>query len=309
MTAGVDDRGQVKIGLALSGGGARGLAHIGVLKVLEREGIRVDFLAGTSMGGVIAAGYAAGFDSAYLEQEAQRMSSWRNLLPLVDRSLPGLGLVKGERVRDYLASHIGEMTFDQLRIPLALVAVDLLTGEEVLLRSGVLADAVRATISLPGVFAPYPLDGRLLVDGGALNNLPADVVRGMGAEVVIAVDVSADAELLPYEAPEGNGRLPLPQVLHMVTSLRRVVSIMSHQMTQYRLAWAQPEVVICPRLDLDITVLGGFSRAREVVAAGEVAAEAELPRLGRMSPAELGGTAPTMVEAGRTWNPRPGEAE
>jgi NTE family protein len=271
-----------KIGLALSGGGARGLAHIGVLKTLEREGIPVDFLAGTSMGGVIAAGYAAGLNAAYLEQEALHMSRWRNLLPLVDRSLPGLGLVRGERVRDYLADHIGEITFDQLNIPLALVAVDLLSGQEVLLRSGVVADAVRATISLPGVFAPYPLDGRLLVDGGILNNLPADVVRRMGAEVVIAVNVSADAELLPYEAPEDNGRLALPQVFHMVTSLRRVVNIMAHQMADYRLAQAQPDLVLCPCLDLDVSPLGGFLRAREVVAAGEAVAEEALSRLRQM---------------------------
>jgi len=281
MTAGMDERERVKIGLALSGGGARGLAHIGVLKVLEREGVPVDFLAGTSMGGVVAAGYAAGMDAAYLEQEALRMGRLRNLLPLVDRSLPGLGLVKGERVRDYLGSHVGEMTFDQLRIPLALVAVDLLSGQEVVLQSGMVADAVRATTSLPGVFAPYPLDGRLLVDGGVLNNLPADVMREIGADVVIAVDVSGDAELPPYEAPEGNGRLALPQVLHMMTSLHRVVSIMSRQMTHYRLAQAQPEVVIRPRLD--ISLLGGFPRAREVVAAGEAAAEEVLPLLRKIS--------------------------
>jgi NTE family protein len=262
--------------LALSGGGARGLAHIGVLKVLEREGIPVDLLAGTSMGGLIAAGYAAGFDPAYLEQEALRMSRWRKLLPLVDRSLPGLGLVKGERVRDYLASQFGETTFDQLRIPLALVAVDLLSGEEVVLQSGMVAEAVRATVSLPGVFAPFPLDGRLLVDGGLLNNLPVDVVQGMGAEAVIAVNVSADVELLPYEAPEGNGRLALPQVLHMVTSLRRAVNIMTHQITDYRLAQAQPEVMIRPRLEAGITLLGGFSHAEEIVGAGEAAAEAAL---------------------------------
>jgi NTE family protein len=271
-----------KIGLALSGGGARGLAHIGVLKVLEREGIPVDLLAGTSMGGVIAAGYAAGLDAAYLEQEALHLSRWRNLLPLVDRSLPGLGLVSGERVRDYLASHVGEMTFDQLRVPLALVAVDLLSGKEVVLQSGVVADAVRATISLPGVFAPFPLDGRLLVDGGILNNLPADVVRRMGAEVVVAVNVSADAELLPYEVPEGNGRLALPEVLHMMASLRRVVSIMVHQMADYRLAQAQPDLVLHPCLDLDITLLGGFPRAGEIVAAGEAAAEEAVPRLRQM---------------------------
>jgi len=207
------------------------------------------------------------------------MGNWRNLLPLVDRSLPGVGLVKGKRVRDYLGNHIGETTFDQLRIPLSLVAVDLLNGEEVVLQSGMVADAVRATISLPGVFAPFPLDGRLLVDGGALNNLPADVVRGMGADIVIAVDVSAGAELPPYDIPEGNGRLALTQMLHMVTSLRRVVNIMAHQMTDYRLAQAQPDLVIRPRLDLGITLLGGFPRAQEVVAAGEAAAEQAVPRL------------------------------
>lgn len=271
-----------KIGLALGGGGARGLAHIGVLKVLEREGISVDFLAGTSMGGIIAAGYAAGLDAAYLEQEALRMSRWQNLLPLVDRSLPGLGLVRGERVREYLASHLGEMTFDQLRVPLALVAVDLLSGEEVVLRSGVVANAIRATASLPGVFAPFPLDGRLLVDGGILNNVPADAVREMGAEFVIAVNVSADAELLPYEVPEGNGRLALPQVFHMVTSLRRVVNIMAHQMVDHRLAQAQPDLVLCPRLDEGSTLLGGFGRAEDAVAAGEAVVEEALPRLWQM---------------------------
>jgi len=268
-----------KIGLALSGGGARGLAHIGVLKVLEREGIPVDYLAGTSMGGVIAAGYAASMDAAYLEQEAQRMSRWRNLLPLVDRSLPGLGLVKGHRVQGYLASQFGETTFDQLRIPLALVAVDLRSGEEVVLRSGLVADAVRATISLPGVFAPFPLDGRLLVDGGLLNNLPVDVVRGMGAQTVIAVNVSADAELPPYEHPEGNGRLALTQALQIFSALRRSVGIMRWQMTGDRLARAQPEVVIRPRLEPSATLLGGFSHVEEIVAAGEAAAEQAVPLL------------------------------
>ncbi|RLF31312.1 MAG: hypothetical protein DRN07_07465, partial [Thermoplasmata archaeon] len=156
------------MGLALSGGGARGLAHIGVLKVLEREDIPVDFLAGTSMGGIIAAAYAAGLSIEYIEKEALRMGRLRNLITLMDRSLPRLGLFEGQKVQEYLAGHLGDITFDELKIPLALVAVDLETGEEVVLRKGRVVDAVRATISLPGVFAPYRLDGRLLVDGGVL---------------------------------------------------------------------------------------------------------------------------------------------
>ena len=159
-----------KVGLALSGGGARGLAHIGVLKVLEQEGIPIDLLAGTSMGGIIAAGHAAGLGADYMAEEARRMGQLRNMIKLVDRSLPTRwGLFEGQKVQQYLASHLGEATFDELRIPLALLAVDLESGEEVVLRKGSVAEAVRATISLPGVFAPFRLDGRLLVDGGVLN--------------------------------------------------------------------------------------------------------------------------------------------
>jgi len=268
-----------KIGLALGGGGARALAHIGVLKVLEREGIRVDFVAGTSMGGLVAACFAAGMDAASMEREALRMARRRNLVPLVDRSLPGLGLLKGERLRDYFRSLLGDTTFDQLRLSLALLAVDLLTGEEVALCDGLVIDAVRATTALPGFLQPYPLGGRLLVDGGVLNNVPADVVRAMGADVVIAVNVSANAELPPYEVPEDSGRLSALQVLHIMAPVRRAVDIVSHRIMVYRLAQAEPDLVLCPRLDLGITALGGFPHATAILAAGEAIAEEALPRL------------------------------
>ena len=114
-----------KIGLALSGGGARGLAHIGVLKVLEQEGIPIDCLAGTSMGGLIAAAYAAGLSPDFLEQEAVHMGSVRQLLTLAEPPLPRRGLFEGQKVSEYLRGHLGERTFDDLRMPLALVAVDL----------------------------------------------------------------------------------------------------------------------------------------------------------------------------------------
>lgn len=279
MTDKTNDKGQPKIGLALSGGGARGLAHIGVLRVLEREGIPVNLLAGTSMGGVIAAGYAAGFDTAYLEREALRMGGWRNLLPLVDRALPGLGLLKGERVREYFVRHLGDKTFADLRLPLALVVVDLLTGEEVALSSGRVADAVRATVSLTGVLAPVRLDGRLLVDGGLLNNIPADVVRRMGADVVIAVDVSARLNgvsgLLEAEQ-QGASLLQIPLIIE---TLHRSLGIMQMWVWNRRLADARPEVVIRPEVGEGITSFAGFHRATEIIAAGEAAAEAALPRI------------------------------
>jgi NTE family protein len=269
-----------KVGLALSGGGARGLAHIGVLRVLEREGIPVDFLAGTSMGGVIAASYAAGLSVEFMAAEAQRLGQLRNLIALVDRSLPRLGLFQGQKVQEYLAGHLGNITFDALKIPLALVAVDLETGEEVILRSGRVVDAVRATISLPGVFAPFRLDGHLLVDGGVLNNLPANVVREMGADVVIAVDVSSSCTLEPFTLDDrGNSHLPLAQVPLILDTLRQAVNIMESRLVSYKLAEAQPEMLIRPALGEGITILGGFGRATEVIAAGEAAAAVAVPTI------------------------------
>ena len=177
------------IGLALSGGGARGLAHIGVLRALEREGISVDYLAGTSMGGVIAAGYAAGMSSADLERESLFITQKRHMLHLADPGLPNGGLIHGERVHAFFKQEFGEKTFSELRLPLALVAVDLISHKEVVLREGLVARALRATTSIPGLFMPVEMNGWRLVDGGVLNNLPVDVVSKMGADVIIAVDI------------------------------------------------------------------------------------------------------------------------
>jgi len=231
------------------------------------------------MGGVIAAAYAAGLSAEFMEGEALRMSRYSQLVRLFDLSLPGAGLVEGKKVRDYLARHLGERTFADLEIPLTLVAVDLVSGQEVALTEGPVVEAVRATISLPGIFAPVRLDNRMLVDGGVLNNLPVDVVRRMGAEVVIAVDVSISLESLP-EVPTGDGRhLPLTQVSLTVQTLRRTLGVMMAHMQAQKLAQARPEVLIHPELDDSTTLLNGFNRAAEVIGAGERAAEAALPQI------------------------------
>lgn len=268
-----------KVGLALGGGGARGLAHIGVLNVLEREGIPIDVLAGTSMGGLIAAGYAAGLSPTFMEQEALRMGQLWRLVGLFDLALAGAGLVEGRKIEAYLARHLGEMTFNDLRTPLALMAVDLVTGEEVVLKSGSVIEAVRATISLPGAFAPVRLNDRLLVDGGVLNNLPADVVRQMGADVVIAVDVSIILDRLPGLLEAEGHVLPLTQGPLIIETLRRTIWIMEKRATIQRLQEARPEVLIRPPIDNEITIFIGFHRAAECIAAGEGAATAALPRI------------------------------
>ena len=135
------------VGLALSGGGPRGLAHIGVLRVLERQGIPVDVLAGTSMGGIIAAGYAAGLSPEELEQEALATARIRRLFRLIDPGRPDAGLMRGQRIQAYFEEILDSMTFDDLKIPLALVAVDLNAQSEVIMTEGSLPLALRATIS------------------------------------------------------------------------------------------------------------------------------------------------------------------
>ncbi len=273
-----------KVGLALSGGGARGLAHIGVLKILEQEGVPIDYLAGTSMGGLIAAAYATGLSPDLMEQEALRMASLRRLLALADPSLPRRGLFKGQKVREYLARHLGDRTFDDLRVPLTLVAVDLNTGREVFLNQGQIADAVRATVALPGIFTPVEWDGQLLVDGGLLDNLPADAVRQMGADVVIAVDVTSDSGVVASLVEGLHQRRYVPSgLVDTVEVLWRSLDVMMAEISRRRLAEAPPEVIIRPAIPPDVTVLTGFPRAAEIIAAGEEAAQEALPRIQALS--------------------------
>lgn len=269
-----------KVGLALSGGGVRGLAHIGVLKVLEREEVPIDMLAGTSMGGFIAAAYATGLSAIQLEEEALRLSSPRQLVALLDRGLPRRGLLAGNKMREYLVERLGDITFDQLRIPLALVAVDLNGGDKVVLREGSVVDAVRATTALPGLFAPVERDGQLLVDGGLLDNLPADVVRSMGADVIIAVDVSTDEKAMAFFAEELMKHRFVPESLvELMEVLWRSVGVMQREANRRSLEEAKPDVLIRPAIPAGVTVLTGFTRAAEVIHAGEVAAEEALPRI------------------------------
>ncbi len=140
----MDASNRPKIGLALGGGGARGLAHIGVLKVFERSGIPIDFLTGTSMGGIIAGAYAAGISPAELEAEAERMTHVSSMMRLVDLSGPRRGLIEGKHIRAYLCDLLGkDTTIENLSIPLALPAVDLVSGQQVVLRQGLLVEAVQ----------------------------------------------------------------------------------------------------------------------------------------------------------------------
>ncbi len=178
-----------KVGLALGGGAARGLAHIGVLEVLEKGGVPIDLVAGTSAGAVVGALHASGMSAGRMREVAVAFD-WFKRRSLVDLSMPRTGFIAGERLtREIKELMGGDLKFTQLKKPFACVACDLLSGEEAVMTRGSVADAVHASISIPVVFQAVERGGRYLVDGGLVNEIPVNVARAMGADYIIAVNV------------------------------------------------------------------------------------------------------------------------
>jgi NTE family protein len=186
-----------RIGLVLSGGAVRGAAHLGVLQVFEEAGIRPDLVVGVSAGSVAGGLYCAGLSPAEMQQMAKEMH-WNQLARL---TRPKLGFFDVDRMERYIEDLVKGASFEDLRIPFAAVAVDILTDELVIFREGALARAIRASCSVPGIFLPLEEGDRLLVDGGTLNNLPVSVARDMGADYLIAVDL-LPPPITPMQRPE-----------------------------------------------------------------------------------------------------------
>ncbi|HEY72604.1 MAG TPA: patatin-like phospholipase family protein [Thermoflexia bacterium] len=273
----------IQIGLALSGGGARGIAHVGVLQVLEEAQIPIHVLAGTSMGGIVAAAYAAGHSPAEIEQLFRSL----RLLDIAQRDRTGLGLLGQGKIAGRLREALGgDLTFDQLELPLALVAVDLETGEEVVIREGLVVEGLLATSAVPVVFSPARWQGRLLVDGGVLNNVPFDVARRMGADRVIAVHTMRDlsGEIGTESPPAGSGaeaivrmalrRAPWSSIIEVA---ERSSGITSRRLVEQRMRESPPDLMIEVKLkgvglfDLDQVDMG--------IKAGKKAARQRLPEL------------------------------
>ena len=262
-----------RVGLVLGGGGVRGLAHIGALRALEEAQVPIDLIAGTSMGGLIGALYAAGLTPSQIEEQVLAQTQFAALRRLLDIRPSFNGLVRGQRIYNLISDLIGpEVDFADLEIPLKMVAVDTVSGREVILEKGLVVDAVRATISVPAVFVPVERDNMILVDGGILNNVPTDVARTMGAELLIAVDVMPDfSGNVPGEEPAVPGIDP-PMLPEFMQDLFHVEYIMISALTAYRLAQSPPHVLISPQIPAQIDLMIGFERAEEVIAAGEAAA-------------------------------------
>nr|WP_310565810.1 patatin-like phospholipase family protein [Hydrogenophaga sp.] len=248
-----------RLGLALGGGAARGFAHVGVIQVLEQNGIRPDLVAGTSAGSLVAALYASGMNGAELERAALSMEE----ATLTDWTLPinGRGVLKGDALARYVRQAVNGRLIEQMALPLGILATDLGSGQGTLFRRGDAALAVRASSAVPGVFTPVAIAGREFVDGGLVAPVPVSQVRAMGAEVVLAVDISAD--------PEGNNASGMLQVLLQTTA------IMGQSINRHELKGA--DVVLRPAL----SGVGSadFSARQRSIAAGRAAMLAALPRL------------------------------
>lgn len=258
------------LGLALGGGGARGLAHVGVLRVLALDGIKPGVIAGTSMGGLVGAFLAAGHSADAIEHIASHVS-WRGLLEL----RPGGGLLRGSAFEAMLAQHLPR-TFEELEIPLVVTATDVLTGRLVYLYKGDLLSALRATSAYPGAVDPIHREGRLLADGGILNQVPVDAALFLGASKVLAVDVTTPGPLdvparrrflLWRRARDEHAKPAASPGLSPVRALTRALDIMQAQLTDARLSLYKPDVLLRP--NLEGIELMSFRRVDQAIKAGE----------------------------------------
>ncbi len=245
------------IGLALGGGAARGFAHIGVIQVLEEAGIPVSLVAGTSAGSLVAALYAAGRNGATLARLALAMDE----SAITDWAFPGRGLIRGEALARYVREQTGGKLIEQLPLPLGIVATDLDNGQAVLFQRGDVGAAVRASSAVPAIFQPVKIGTREYVDGGLVSPVPVRFARQMGAELVIAVDISSP--------PDGNATGdPFKLLL-------QTFAIMARSITQFELKDA--DVVLRPRLAGVSSA--DFTARQRAIDAGREAATAALPAL------------------------------
>jgi len=300
-----------KVGIALGSGSARGWSHIGVIRSLQEAGIPIDLACGSSIGALVAGSLAAGFLDT-LDRWARKLT-WSYLIGFMDVMIPRSGLIEGERMINYFRQNLSDSNIEDLEIPFVAVATDLKTGKEVYLREGSLMDAIRASISLPGIFTPYRRNGQWLVDGGLVNPVPVSLCRSMGADIVIAVNLNSDIMGKPRirrmaDPPNHgrNGESPLVQsrwaaflnqtsMQGNLTLFRHLfqeqpergpsifdvmatsVYIMQDRITRQQLTVDPPDILVKPKLS-DIGLLE-FNRAEEAIAEGKRAMDRMLPEL------------------------------
>ena len=254
-----------KIGLALGSGAARGLAHIGVLEALEKEDIHIDMIAGTSMGALVGAVYAQGKDISQMKNLAIDWGAKRFSL-FADPALPKTGLVRGRKIEDMLKSIIGDTEFGDLDIPFACVATDIWSGDEVVIKQGLVWEGVRASGSIPVILKPIKWQGRYLVDGGLINPVPVSVLREMGADFIIAVNVTPNVQGRLHVASEEEIEAKEPNIFNVIMQMIHITGYLG---VKFSLAGA--DVIIEPQVAH--IGWGGFHRASECILQGELATQ------------------------------------
>ncbi len=249
------------VGLALGAGMARGCAHVGVLREFEKNNIPIDLIAGTSVGSLIGGAYAAGLSADQIEKLALTIR-WSDLGRV---TVSKLGFNSSERTEEYVHSRFPVTEFEKLRIPFGAIACDLQTGKMVVFTEGNLALAIRASCALPVFYTPVMVNGRMMVDGGLVGHLPASVVRTMGADIVVAVDINSQ-------------HLPIPQPTHLFTIMAQSMAVMGRSSVSY--LYQDADLVVRP----EITHVrpDDLTKAAEMIAAGEEAARRIMPRLKKL---------------------------
>ncbi|ELK45032.1 patatin-like phospholipase family protein [Halobacillus sp. ACCC02827] len=245
--------GRPKIGLALGSGGARGFSHLGVLKVLEEQHIPVDLIAGSSMGALVGSFFAAGqkMDDLY------KLAFTFKRKYFLDFTVPKMGFVQGKRIKEYIRLFTFGKAIEDLDIPMSIVATDLYAGKKKIFTSGPASDAVRASIAIPGIFVPEKIGDRLYIDGGVMDRVPVSVVKGMGADFVIAIDCAH------FDAS--------PNINSIYDVITQSIDIMQDELLTATGVSSDADVMIRP--DVSRYSSRAFTNIPEIVKAGEKAAE------------------------------------
>lgn len=246
------------IGLALGGGMARGCAHVGVLRELEKHGIPIDLIAGTSVGSLIGGAYAAGLNPNQIEQVALNIK-WSDLGRV---TVSKLGFYDNRRTEGFIRARFPVTEFEKTRIPFGAVATEIQTGKMVVFTEGSLPLAIRASCALPIFYTPVMVNGRMMVDGGLVGHIPGAVARMMGADIVVAVDVNSQ-------------HLPIPPPTHLFTVMSQALAVIGRHATSY--LYQDADVIIRPQIER--VRPDDLSKAAEMIAAGEEAARRVVPKL------------------------------
>jgi NTE family protein len=268
------------IALVLGGGGARGLAHIGVLKVLKEFEIPISAVFGCSMGGLIASLFANGTDTAEMENIARKYTSVREMIKLVDLTPHRRGIIISQRLRSYFSQFIdADLKMEDSQIPLFMNSVDLNTGKEIVLDRGNLLDAIISTTAVPGLFSPIEFpDNVLLADGGVVNNLPVSSMRKITNSPIVAVDVHHS---FPIPSSQHNKSfISASSVIpEFFRDFYRAEMIMVRRIMDIQIAESPADLLLQPAVDPDINMFLGFQRAPELISAGEQSARNNIHKI------------------------------